>query len=185
MDDIVLTSEPEQKSYWRLIGTIIFVILMIPGVIILVFSEIIGGIIYIVPVLAPLLFVLYWIPLYYSSMKFSITGEHVIVEKGVWWKKETTIPFERITNVDKTQDPFERYYKIGKIRVQTSGAGGAEAAKAKAVIQGIKNRDEVKEEIKDRIRIKKGEPVPKVDETELLSKILVEIRGLRKDLKDG
>lgn len=81
MDDIVLTPEPEQKSYWRLIWTIIFVILMIPGVILLVFSEIIGAVIYIVPVIVPLLFVLYWIPLYYSSMKFAITGEHVIVEK--------------------------------------------------------------------------------------------------------
>ena len=182
MDDIVLTPEPEQKSYWRLILAIIFVILVIPGVIILAFS-IIGGVIYIVSVLAPLLFTFYWIPLYYRSMKFSITGEHVIVEKGVWWKKETTIPFERITNVDKTQDPFERYYKIGKIHVQTAGAGGVEAAKAEAVIQGIKNRDEVKEEIKDRIRIKKGEPMPKADEKELLSKILVEIKGLRNDLK--
>ncbi len=179
-----MTPEPEQKSYWKLIWAIIFVILMIPGVIILVFS-IIGGVIYIVSVLAPLLFVLYWIPLYYSSMKFSITGEHVIVEKGVWWKKETTIPFERITNVDKTQDPFERYYKIGKIHVQTAGAGGAQGATAEAVIQGIKNRDAVKEKIKDRIRIKKGEPMPKVDEKELLSKILVEIKGLRNDLKDG
>jgi hypothetical protein len=82
MADIVLTPEPEQKSYWRLIWAIIFVIFMIPGVIILVFT-IIGGVFYIVPVIAPLLFVLYWIPRYYNSLKFSITGEHVIVEKGV------------------------------------------------------------------------------------------------------
>ncbi|KAF5432212.1 hypothetical protein C5S36_08940 [Candidatus Methanophagaceae archaeon] len=64
MDDIVLTPEPEQKSYWRLIWTLIFVILMIPGVILLAFSEIIAGVIYIVSALAPLLFVLYWIPLF-------------------------------------------------------------------------------------------------------------------------
>ncbi|KAF5428453.1 hypothetical protein C5S39_11420 [Candidatus Methanophagaceae archaeon] len=179
MDDIVLTPEPEQKSYWRLILAIIFVILVIPGVIILAFS-IIGGVIYIVSVLAPLLFVLYWIPLYYSSMKFSITGEHVVMEKGVWWKTESTIPFEMITNVDKTQDPFERYYKMGKIHVQTAGAGGV--ATAEAVIQGIKNRDEVREEIKSRVRVKKGKPMPIVDETELLSRILDEIKGLRKDL---
>jgi len=182
MDDIVLTPEPEQKSYWKLILAIIFVILVIPGLIILAFS-IIGGVIYIVSVLAPLLFILYWIPLYYSAMKFSITGEHVVVEKGVWWKTESTIPFEMITNVDKTQDPFERYYKIGKIHVQTAGAGGAQGAVAEAVIQGIKNRDEVREEIKSRVRVKKGKPMPKVDEKELLSRILDEITGLRKDLK--
>jgi len=116
-------------------------------------------------------------------MKFSITGEHVVVEKGVWWKKESTISFEMITNVDKTQDPIERYYKIGKIHVQTAGAGGAQGATAEAVIQGIKNRDDVREEIKSRVRVKKGEPMPKVDEKELLSKILDEIRGLRHDLK--
>ncbi|KAF5432211.1 hypothetical protein C5S36_08935 [Candidatus Methanophagaceae archaeon] len=88
-------------------------------------------------------------------MKFSITGEHVVVEKGVWWKKESTISFEMITNVDKTQDPIERYYKIGKIHVQTAGAGGAQGATAEAVIQGIKNRDDVREEIKSRVRVKK------------------------------
>jgi membrane protein YdbS with pleckstrin-like domain len=118
-------------------------------------------------------------------MKFYITGEHVVVEKGVWWKKESTVPFGMITNVDKTQDPFERYYKIGKIHAQTAGSGGAQAAKAEAVIQGLKNLDEVKDEIKSRVRAKKGEPMPEINEMEPLSKILVEIKGLREDLKSS
>jgi hypothetical protein len=41
----------------------------------------------------------------------------------------------------------------------------------------------VREEIKSRVRAQKGETMPKVDEKELLSKILDEIKGLRKDLK--
>jgi membrane protein YdbS with pleckstrin-like domain len=149
MQDIALTPVPKQKSYWRLIWTIIFVILMIPGVIMLVFSEIIGGVIYIVSVLVSLLFTLYWIPLYYRSMKFFITGEEVIVEKGVLLNKKTIIPFERRMNMHITQNPFERHYKICKIHVKTPKAGG--------VIQGIKinTLDDVKREINDRIRVEK------------------------------
>ena len=41
----------------------------------------------------------------------------------------------------------------------------------------------MREEIKSRVKVKKGKPMPKVDEKELLSKILDEIKGLRKDLK--
>jgi hypothetical protein len=184
MKEISLTPEPEQKSYWRLIWVITFAIIAIPGIIVLIFSTI-AGIIYLVPALAILSFTLYWISLYYKSMRFSITGEAVVVKKGAWWKRETTVPFEKVTNVDKTQGPVERYFKIGKIHVQTAGAGGSQAARAEAIIQGIKNLDEIREEITNRIKFVKGKIAAPSEEDEkaLLSQILDEIKEFRTDLK--
>jgi len=67
-------------------------------------------------------FILYWYPLYHQSLHYIITDERVIVENDVWWQRKTAVPLEMITNIDRTQNPLERIYSIGKIYVQTAEA---------------------------------------------------------------
>ena len=89
------------------------------------------------------------------------------------------VPMEMITNIDKTQNPFERRYSIGKIHAQTAGAGGPQAAKAEAVVLGIKNMDEIKNEIA--IRAKKSKISKKTrTEEEILTEILKVLKEILK-----
>jgi len=175
--------DPAQKKYWFLIWLIVFLALVCAGVATAIFS-LLGGVIFLIPSLVVMFFILYWYPLYHQSLHYTIADEHVIVEKGVWWQRRTTVPLQMITNVDKTQNPLERIYGIGKIHVQTAGAGGSQGARAEAIIAGIRNLSEVQENVERRIREKvaKKEPSGKKEE-DIFEKILAEIKAIRQELK--
>lgn len=130
--------DPVQKKYWFLIWLIVFLVLAGTGATITIFA-VLGGALFLISSMAVMFFILYWYPLYHQSLHYAITDEHVVVEKGVWWQRKTTVPLQMITNVDKTQNPLERIYGIGKIHAQTAGAGGSQGARAEAIIRGVKD----------------------------------------------
>lgn len=78
-----------------------------------------------------------WLPAYYRSIDYLIDSESVRSNKGVFWKRITTVPFHKITNVDITQGPLQRAFGIGTIHVQTAGAGGSQGGQAELLLQGI------------------------------------------------
>jgi len=176
MEKLTFFPDEKVKDYYRLIAGIIYLIFLVPGIIILFFYPVVA-VIYLTPIIIIALFTFYWISLFYKSLKYTVTDEHVIVNIGVWWKKETTVPMEMITNIDRTQNPFERRYDIGKIHVQTAGAGGPQATKAEAVFLGIKNMDEIKNEIT--IRAKK---LKILNKTKTNEEILTEILKVLKEI---
>ncbi len=181
MNSHVFRPEKELKKYYRLIAGIVYGILFIPAIIILPFS-ILGAVIYAVPIVILLWFTLYWISRFYDTLEYRVTDEHVTVKKGVWWEKETTVPMEMITNVDKTQNPFERWYGIGKVHVQTAGAGGTQATRAEAVFLGVKSMDEIKEEVALRAKGVKS-PTELKSEESLLNEIREELVEIKEILK--
>ena len=74
--------------------------------------------------LISLIITLIWVPAAYRVIEYMIEQDSVKMKSGVFWKKHVTIPNRKITNVDITQGPFERFLKLGTIHVQTAGAGG-------------------------------------------------------------
>jgi uncharacterized membrane protein YdbT with pleckstrin-like domain len=67
------------------------------------------------------------------------------MEGGVFWKRRATVPYTKVTNVDTTQGPLERYFGFGSVHVQTAGAGGAQGAKAEVCLAGIKEFSQLKD----------------------------------------
>ena len=182
-EDSLFGPDSVQKKYWFLIWLIVFLPLAGTGAVITVFS-ILGGVVFLIPSMAVMFFSLYWYPLYHQSLHYAITDEHVVVEKGVWWQRKTTVPFEKITNVDRTQNPFERIYAIGKVHVQTAGAGGSQGAKAEAVIRGVKGLSGIQDDIERRIRGKMAKKEPPESEGEdIFERILAELKAIRQELK--
>jgi len=175
--------DPAQKKYWFLVWLVVFLPLVGIGGIIMVFS-VLGGVGYLVPTVGILLFVLYWLGLFHSSLEYAITDEHIVVKKGVWWQRKTTVPFEKITNVDITQNPFERIYDIGKVHTQTAGAGGSQGQKAEAVIRGIKDLSRIHDDIESRMRgrmDRRAQPPSKQED--VFDKILSELQAIRQGLE--
>ena len=176
--------DPAQKKYWVLIWLIVILPLAGVGVVITIIS-VLAGLIFLIPSMAVMFFTLYWYPLYHQSLYYTVTDEHVVIKKGVWWQKKTTVPLQMITNVDRTQNPLERIYGIGKIHMQTAGAGGSQGAKAEAVMTGVKNLSEVQDDVEHRMREKiviKKEPSEGRKE-DIFERILAEIKAIRQKLK--
>lgn len=134
-------------------------------------------------------FTVFWIPRFCSSLLYLLGDSDMVVEMGVWWKRKSIVPYNRVTNIDVVQGPLSRQFGLGKVSVQTagfsSGGSGGTARVAEAVVLGIKNFEEVKEFIL--AKVKRARPV--AVETESLpvddvnGKILEELKRVREILE--
>jgi len=143
----------------------------------------------ILPFLLAVWLIAFWIPRYYLSVSFLFTEGEIVVARGVWWKHKSTVPYNRITNIDISQGPLSRRFGLAKIRVQTAGysATGAGGAMAEAQIFGVKNFEEVKDFILGMVRRIKPVAVEAAAEpvapTETSEQMLAELKKIREILE--
>ncbi|MBE0517366.1 MAG: PH domain-containing protein [Methanophagales archaeon] len=72
-------------------------------------------------ILAILIFIAYWIPEYYETMRYKLTANEIVRRRGVWFKQTGIVPYSRITNIDTTQGPISRMLGIAALKIQTAG----------------------------------------------------------------
>ena len=144
------------------------------------------------PVLVAVLFTAFWIPKYYSSIRYAFANNEVVIERGVYWKRKSFVPYNRITNIDIVQGPLARRFGLGTIRVQTAGysaGGGGTTHVAEAVLLNVKNFEELKDTIMNFVRRLKPvavEAEAEVAAPEDISKqILNELRKIREILEES
>ncbi len=142
------------------------------------------------PLLAVVCSTAFWIQKYYSSIAYTLANDEIVVERGVWWKRKSFVPYNRITNIHIVQGPIARRFGLGTVRVQTagfSGGGSAGGKVAEAVILGVKNFEEIRNVIMN--FVKRVRPVAVEAEAEVPAprsldrQILNELRGIRKALE--
>ena len=136
-------------------------------------------------------FISFWIPKFHFSLSYLLTQSEIIIEKGVWWKRKSIVPYNRVTNIDVVQGPLSRRFGLGKVSIQTAGfsAGGSSgsAKVAEAVILGIKNFEEVKDIVMNRVKqfrpiaVETGHEVAGMEDVNL--RILDELKKIRKNLE--
>ena len=129
-----------------------------------------------------------WLPAYYRSLEYRIDSAAVKGKRGVFWKRITTVPYGKITNIDITQGPLQRAYGIGNLHLQTAGAAGSQGGPAELVIYGVRDLEGFKETIMNRITTVKGQDEersgrPEAKTLELILGELSEIRRLTEDRK--
>lgn len=198
--DRTFTPNPELKTLYRIyLGIVLligFLSWMIP-VTFVIWSSLGSGtgtiiaLSFFIPLIILAGFVLYWIPLFYSSITYTLEEDKVVVSKGVWWKNKSFVPYNRITNVDIYQGPISRRLGLGKLSVQTAGFSGSSSqggGRAEATIIGMKNFEEIKDAIIDYVKGRKPQAVETGVELEssqgLNQQILSELRKIRELLEE-
>ncbi len=195
MERIEFGPEKEQKTLWFIGWLIVFIIVMVPLVILYLLVPprevpkwawtfgMLGWV-----VLMGLIAL--WIPVFYRSLQYVIDSDGVRMKKGVFWKRNVTVPFAKITNVDVTQGPLQRAFDVGIIHVQTAGAGGAQGAQAELRLVGVRDLEGLKETIMDRLRGRKPaatEPAAgsttEISEPDKLDRIVHELTAIRQLLE--
>jgi len=134
------------------------------------------------PILAVLIFVVYWIPKYYDTMVYKLTENEIVWRRGVWFKRTGIVPYNRITNIDIAQGPISRKLGIAALKIQTAGYSG-QKARAEIRIEGIKQFEELRELIMGFIRSKKPVAVETYEEENIGLKILNELIKIRELLE--
>ena len=71
----------------------------------------------------------FFVDRYLANMSCTLTERTLDIKKGIWNKTESTIPLEKITDLQMFQGPVMRYFDLHGFKVETagqsSGAGGA------------------------------------------------------------
>lgn len=192
MESIVIKPEKEQRTMWFIGWAIPFVI----GFTLLVFfllvvDKLIFGLgIGIVAWLIIMLPILLYIPAFYKSLEYIIDGDSVKMRKGVFWRKRVTVPFTKITNIDVTQGPVQRIFKMVTVHVQTAGAGGTTGSQAEVQFLGIRDTEGLKDTIMKRVRgYSISEPeearkeVVRESDSEIFRQMLKELNAIHKALE--
>lgn len=139
---------------------IYFVIIIIFAVLIWlipvsIFMSLSTTIIIAIPLLVILLFILYWIPKFYSTIIYKLDNEEVEWRRGVWFKNTGIVPYNRITNVDISQGPISRMLNIGSLKIQTAGYSNPNQGwgnPSEITIDGVEGFEELRHIIMDRVR---------------------------------
>jgi membrane protein YdbS with pleckstrin-like domain len=151
MDREIIKPQPQLKSIWILGWAIQFI--LYSGLLLVFFfvleypANVILGIT-LGALLVIMLLVLLWIPAFFRSLEYTINTDSISGKKGVFWRRTVTIPYYKITNIDITQGPVQRWYGIGTIHCQTAGIAGPQGQKAELKLLGIKDIERVKEMIR-------------------------------------
>jgi len=97
-----------------------------------------------------------WIRLYYKSMSYKLTQIEMEWSRGVWFRSRGIVLYNRITNIDIKQGPFQRPLGIATLLIQTAGQStSSRRGSAEIKIEGIKQHEELRELIMDFVRSQK------------------------------
>ncbi len=189
MEPIAMKPEKELKTLWFTCWSIWFVIDIVAWLLLMLVQPIVFGLLLVGSAIVVVL-ILIWIPAFYANLEYVINNECIKGKSGVFWKKYITIPFTKVTNLDITQGPLQRIFDIGTIHIQTAGASGQQTAKAELSLLGVRNLEEVKESIMEKIRAytlsglsQPRQPITDQDKTQVFDRMLNELVAIRKALE--
>ena len=190
MKSLTVKPEKEHKTVMFIVWSIVLVCGLVFCIPFLLFvpdfvGKLIFGIILTIFLMVMALIAL-WTPVFFKTLEYCIESDAVKMNRGVFWKRRVTVPFNKITNVDVSQGPLQRRFGLGTIHVQTAGAGGAQGAQAELRMIGIKDFEGLKEIIMDGVRgfssLQFEKTTADISDTNILTNILEELRAIRRVL---
>ena len=143
-----------------------------------------------IPYVLALAVVEYWIPRYLATVKYVLAEDRVIFEGGLWWRRKSFVPYNRITNIDIMQGPLSRHFGLGKVSIQTAGYSGqanSGVRLAEISIFGVKDFEGIKDLMMDKIARTKPVAVEagmEPDHGRPDDEILMELRKIRRGIED-
>lgn len=66
-----------------------------------------------------------WAKKSYQHTWYWLADEGLYIQRGVWWRKKTLVPFNRVQHTDVAQGPLDRKFKLGKLVTHTAGTRDA------------------------------------------------------------
>ena len=103
-----------------------------------------------VPPVAVFAFLTWWIPAFYRTAAYRFTDDEIEYRRGVFFQQKTTVPYNRITNVNASQGPIQRLVDAGSVGIHTAGYGGQMGAELS--ISGVSDYEEIKDQVLTKVR---------------------------------
>ncbi len=150
---------PKVKAYWLLSPTIALAlsIILIPiiPIYLLIASMVVGRL--------------------FAATKCTLTERSLIIKKGVLNRVESTIPLEKITDLQLYQGPVMRFLGLKGFRVETAGQS-AGAGSYLVNIVGLVDTEGFRSDVMEQAQRVQGRQSPGTETAETLLSTLLEIR---------
>jgi len=187
--------DPNVKKVWFISGFLIILIITVVLALILHFGvePAVTNSLFIsigVGVLLLILLVI-WIVMFYNRYMFQVQKDGIEIKRGILWKKDITIPYDRVQNVDIDRGPIEQLVGIYNLNVFTAGTSSETQAifGAEGYLPGVKNAEKVRDTILERVQESEedglGGRKKKTlgTDAKILEEILKELRSIRKKME--
>ncbi|WP_049980176.1 PH domain-containing protein [Halolamina rubra] len=122
----------------------------------------VSGLVIAVP-LAVFVFLTWWIPAFYRTAAYRLTDDEIEYRRGVFFQQKTTVPYNRITNVNAAQGPIQRLVDAGSVGIHTAGYAGQTGAEL--TITGVSDYEEIKDQVLTKVRRRRPAATEGDDET--------------------
>lgn len=131
-----------------------------------------------------------WIQyLWIINLAYSIQDERVVINKGIIFKKNVSIPYSAITDFTLSRSLYERWLGIGTLLIQTAGQG-AQAGGHEGRLEGLVAFEDIHRSLREKVKTFRGgqglsetdarDVTPKDDR--VLESILEEIKKINRKL---
>jgi len=97
-------------------------------------------------------------PIYVNSIEYSVISEsgesmpEIYVKKGIITVTRKHVPFRTITNIASNIGPFDRWFGVGNVSIETAGYSGSSQAGPEEKLEGIIFHEEVRDFILRELR---------------------------------
>lgn len=124
MDDTLPPLTPLDPGYVRMTRLVAALVLAVPVIaaLSLEVAQVLPPGIVAVPVVLAAAWLLLRLPLRRWRARGYTDGPDALrVVRGLWWRRDITVPFGRVQHLDVTQDPLERLFGLGTLVLHTAG----------------------------------------------------------------
>ncbi|HNT73567.1 MAG TPA: PH domain-containing protein [Anaerolineae bacterium] len=134
---------------------------------------------------------LWWVPTmlvivpYYRSLRYEIHADEIIVRQGILTKSVKHVPYRTVTNLTVKQGPFDRWFGLGSLDIQTAGLSTSSGEPEQKLV-GLPNAQEVYELVVAALgRFRNAMPPTMGEEVDAASPanydaLLAEVRAIRR-----
>ena len=130
--------------------------------------------------------------LWIINLKYIVYDGRIMIQKGILFKKNVSIPYTAITDFTLSRSLYERWLEIGTLLIQTAGQG-AQAGGHEGRLEGLVDFESIHDTLRAKVKACRGSQAEKalatsVDaEANVLEAILEEVKriGRKLDQKQG
>jgi len=127
--------------------------------------------------------------LWIINLAYSIEDERVVIQKGIIFKKNISIPYRAITDFTLSRSLYERWLGIGTLLIQTAGQA-AQAGGHEGRLEGLVDFEDLHQSLRNKIKAFRGvqteTETPSRDVTSpdenVLESILEEVKKINRKL---
>lgn len=115
----------------------------------------------------------FWVKRYHAALRCEVTDRNVVIGKGLLFRRELTIPLDKIQDISIREGPLLSAFGLLQLRIETAGQSSSPGGKSDADLVGLIDARSLRDRILDQRDAMAGADAAPVDSDR---QILIDMR---------